>query len=361
MDQKALLPDLPAMTSIAAAYSIRLRPLIEHLRKLGHPVEPELRRVGLPEAVLESDYLPISSYRLWEFKRSLSLRTGNFALVAQAEEETSLDNLLIASELLQSPNLGALLENLRRLLAYDAPNGEFWIEPLGDELQLRTRFKPHLLPHANVFCDLTKLVWLRRIVRLADPAFTPREVLVCGPSIGPLPQQLEPLGWHDLRFNQGVNGFSIPRSMLSLPILAADGGNRAPGPTRVHDLIALQRPESFSGVVRWVIDAYQPKQWLTCAQAAAAISVSPRTLQLRLEEERLSYRQIIDDCRIRQAKTRLLSTSMTMDEISDELGYSCKSAFLRAFRRWTGVNPTEYRREQLHRTTAARSSGLRLN
>lgn len=349
------------MNSIAAAYSIRLRPLIEHLQKLGHPVETELRRVGLPETVLEFDYLPISSCRLWDLKQSLSLRTGNLALVAQAEEETSLDNLLIASELLQSPNLGALLENLRRLLAYDAPNGEFWIEPLGDDLQLRTRFKPHLLPHTNVFCDLTKLVWLRRMVRLVDPAFTPREVLVCGPSIGTLPQQLEPLGWHDLRFNQGVNGFSIPRSMLSLPILAADSANRDPGPTRVHDLIALQRPELFSGVVRWVIDAYQPAQWLTCAQAAEVISVSPRTLQLRLEEERLSYRQIVDDCRIRQAKTRLLSTSMTMEEISDELGYSCKSAFLRAFRRWTGVNPTEYRREQSLRIAATRPSGLRLS
>lgn len=342
---------------IAAAYSIRLRPLIDHLRRLGHPVEPELRRVGLPEAVLESDYLPISSYRLWELKQSLSLRTGNLALVAQAEEETDLGNLLIGSELLRSPNLGALLENLRRLLAYDAPNGEFWIESLDDEVRLRSRFKPHLLTQTNVFCDLTKLVWLRRMVRLADPAFTPREALVCGPSIGTLPEQLAALGWHNLRFNQGVNGFSIPRDMLSLPILPADAGNPDSAPARAHDLTALQRPESFSGVVRWVINAYQPKQWLTCAQAAEAISVSPRTLQLRLEEERISYRQLVEDCRIRQAKTRLLSTSMTMEDISNEQGYSCKSAFLRAFQRWTGVSPNEYRREQLRRITAARSSG----
>jgi len=77
---------------------------------------------------------------------------------------------------------------------------------------------------------------------------------------------------------------------------------------------------------------------------AAAIGVSVRTLQRRLGEAGVDYRALVDDIRHELALRYLKDRQHTLSDVAYLLGYSEISAFSRAFRRWTGSTPSDYRR-----------------
>lgn len=76
---------------------------------------------------------------------------------------------------------------------------------------------------------------------------------------------------------------------------------------------------------------------------ARSILMGPRTLQRRLTDRGTSFRQILDDLRRELAMKYLLDRRKNVADISFMLGFSESSAFVRAFRRWTGKSPLEFR------------------
>lgn len=80
------------------------------------------------------------------------------------------------------------------------------------------------------------------------------------------------------------------------------------------------------------------------AATAAALQMTPRTLNRRLEDEGSSFRAIKDALRRDLALARITKTSQPVAGIAAELGFSDPSAFFRAFVGWTGVSPSAYRR-----------------
>jgi AraC-like DNA-binding protein len=108
---------------------------------------------------------------------------------------------------------------------------------------------------------------------------------------------------------------------------------------------------------------------------ATALSIHPRTLRRRLEAEHATYRQIVNDVRMRLAVEYLRHTRMTNEEIAARLGYGDTANFRHAFSRWTGQSPSRFRSaaqvadassalSQIHRQSgpiapfSARSRGL---
>lgn len=77
---------------------------------------------------------------------------------------------------------------------------------------------------------------------------------------------------------------------------------------------------------------------------ASSLGLSPRTLARRLDAQGMSYRELRDEARRRLAVKHLLE-GVSIDEIAIRLGFSEGSSFHRAFKRWTGLTPSEYRRQ----------------
>ena len=71
------------------------------------------------------------------------------------------------------------------------------------------------------------------------------------------------------------------------------------------------------------------------------------TLRRRVSEEGASYQQIKDQLRRDLAIGYLSHSDRSVMDIALELGFSERSAFHRAFRKWTGASPGEFRRELL--------------
>lgn len=79
-------------------------------------------------------------------------------------------------------------------------------------------------------------------------------------------------------------------------------------------------------------------------EAAGVLGMSSRTLRRRLGEQAISYRELVGRARIREAFRMLESGQASAVEVSRQLCYSDPANFTHAFRKWTGVPPSEYAR-----------------
>ena len=77
---------------------------------------------------------------------------------------------------------------------------------------------------------------------------------------------------------------------------------------------------------------------------AAELNMTAVTLRRRLREEGASYQEIKDQLRRDLAISYLSHSRRSVVDIALELGFSERSAFHRAFRKWTGASPGEFRR-----------------
>lgn len=80
-------------------------------------------------------------------------------------------------------------------------------------------------------------------------------------------------------------------------------------------------------------------------QIAGILGMSNRTLTRRLSENKLTFRDLIQKTQMDVASHLLKSTDQTVAEIGFETGFSEQSAFNRAFKRWTGKSPNEFRKD----------------
>ena len=83
---------------------------------------------------------------------------------------------------------------------------------------------------------------------------------------------------------------------------------------------------------------------------AQALRTSPRTLQRHLRDAGLTYAHVVAQARFDRARRMLGESTHKIGDIARALGYSDPAHFTRAFLRWTGVTPRDFR-ERPHLTT----------
>ena len=85
----------------------------------------------------------------------------------------------------------------------------------------------------------------------------------------------------------------------------------------------------------------------TIDKVAGLLHSSPRSLQRQLGKEGVTYAELVSRCRFREAQRLLTESEDAVQEIAARLGYADPSSFGRAFVRWAGTSPRQYRRQQL--------------
>jgi AraC-like DNA-binding protein len=101
---------------------------------------------------------------------------------------------------------------------------------------------------------------------------------------------------------------------------------------------------SLTARVRRLLRQFLPGTVPDFEELAAEMSMTPATMRRRLNEEGESYQSIKDQLRRDLAISYLSHSNRSVMDIALELGFSERSAFHRAFRKWTGASPAEFRR-----------------
>ncbi len=150
-----------------------------------------------------------------------------------------------------------------------------------------------------------------------------------------------------VRFAAGSTAMILSASDAARPMLGADEALSSVVRRRLEKaLVERDRQEAgpFSGRVRRLVVEHFGGAAVTPSTVARALSVSERTLSRRLADEGTSFRSILDDVRREFACALLQDRSLSVGDIAFFLQYSEPAAFHRAFRRWTGRAPGEFRR-----------------
>ncbi len=88
-------------------------------------------------------------------------------------------------------------------------------------------------------------------------------------------------------------------------------------------------------------------QFPSLEQAASHFHMSPRTFRRRLSDEDVSFQKILDEVRQELAETYLRNPAISVNHTADLLGFHDVSNFRRAFIRWSGISPSEFKKQNL--------------
>jgi AraC-like DNA-binding protein len=144
----------------------------------------------------------------------------------------------------------------------------------------------------------------------------------------------------DTRFGCKATAIGLPLNLLGRP-LEGDIAAFAKAKNETHDI--LQNAD-FGKTLRYVLKNYIRFSHVSLYLTAEILGMTPRTLQRQLKNAGLTFQEVIDQLRYELALPLLKDKQHNLLDVALELRYSDAAHFTRAFRRWSGMSPREYRR-----------------
>jgi AraC-like DNA-binding protein len=125
-------------------------------------------------------------------------------------------------------------------------------------------------------------------------------------------------------------------------------GNAGAGDRKLLERLHSTTPaQDFAGSIRQVAGTLLREGTPQIETVAEIAGMPVRSLQRRLRAEGHSYSELVEQARYLAARDLLRDAGIKITEIALDVGYSDAAHFNRAFRRWAGTTPREFRRQQL--------------
>lgn len=301
-----------------------------------------LAQAGIAPEELAAERWPIDHItRLWRAAVHCTQDAG-FGLKAGAGVGPASFN--VVSYLLQSaPTLRAALALVQKYQRLISDGGRFqtitgpeacWV--VYHPRQGALAFSPH-----QIEAVLAAVVVFARWV--TGSALRPQRVQLSQARIGPLAGYREVFQC-PVDFEQAFSGVLLANAQLDAPLPQANAQlAQAHHQQAAARLAALSRQDGLEQTLRVWIASQLQGQAPARAQAARALGLSERTLARRMRAEGLSYSALLDGVRRDAALQAVAQTTRALSDIALALGYAEPSVFTRAFRRWTGATPGQWR------------------
>ncbi|MBL3590901.1 MAG: AraC family transcriptional regulator [gamma proteobacterium endosymbiont of Lamellibrachia anaximandri] len=151
-------------------------------------------------------------------------------------------------------------------------------------------------------------------------------------------------------FSSVSNQILFDRETFDRPLPTAN-----PDLARINDQVVIEYlerfdPQTLSARLRTLIIDALPGGTISEESIVQRLNMSLRSLQRQLKNERTSYKEILAGTRRQLAQEYLSNSERQIIEIGYMLGFSEPSNFSRAFKRWTGQSPLQFREASRERT-----------
>ena len=172
----------------------------------------------------------------------------------------------------------------------------------------------------------------------------PQAVYFAHKPLAPIHEYAKVLGTDNIHFSQPENKMVFAREIMEREIERADSGAKQVLLNEAQvQLKSLKSEASIVDDIRSQLLKQTPFKALTLVECAELMNVSASTLKRSLALEDANYKSILECVRKEQALSILKDDSVSIQEVSNRLGYSDRSAFARSFRSWMGISPLKYR------------------
>jgi len=197
------------------------------------------------------------------------------------------------------------------------------------------------LYHGDIQMELYRISSMIQLIHLATgPGWLPATVRLNIPENSAV-KACPLLADSDIHFSQVDSAFSIPRELLCLPV-QVDG----PGVINICNNIHGDLTTEIDNAIRQIINTYAVVTHIEIEEVARLTDMSVRTLQRQLKKRGLRFNDLLNQAKFEHAKQMLGDPEMSIKAAAASLGYSDPAHFPRAFRRWSGLSPTAFKKNQ---------------
>ena len=318
-----------------------LRMVLRWLEAQGEQPSPHFQRHGIDIATLNQPRERLPAAAVDALLADLRDHFQRPCLGTELAEFHRLnDTHALGITLLASDNgLQALERGLRyqQLLSTGAP---MYLEEHKGQVELI--FVPQTFEQSRDVLSTYLLAMLWRCMKMAAPAtLQPLKIAMALPQ--PDNQHFETAMGCKVAWSQGRTAMIFNKAQLLERWQMHNTEIVRSNEPMLDNLLRSLRTGDVAGQVRWqLLDALN-EQLPTEEHVAQALHMSPRTLQRRLKTENTSYGEVVQQTRMQLAQQLLASPDISATEVGLACGFSDASAFTRAFKRWTGTTPSDYR------------------
>lgn len=235
--------------------------------------------------------------------------------------------------------LGSALGSFVSLQMANSTAAAAYLHPVGEDYALGFAIYAPDLPSSHIY-DASAAVGHNMVRDLTGGAVRCAEVLLSRPAPRN-PEAYRRFFGCPVRFNEGQTCLILPGRSMAFKLPTADAGLRE---RLLGGLQQLAQQQGFAARVRHAIRPLLLAGDASHRRVAAHLNLHPRTMGRRLEQENMTFEQVKDEVRLAVSRDLLARTEMAVSDVASAMGYATPSAFVRAFRRWTGSSPSAWRR-----------------
>ncbi len=241
---------------------------------------------------------------------------------------------------------GSLMDGLQRQARYYhlmSTLAQMRVEPIGAMTQVHFECNAPVPEYAHHMILASTLKLCRRA---GDDQFAPERAAFRGDD--PPPADFARFrAWFrcPIEFGQDIDALFFDTAKLERPLPASNPIMVAAGEKLLQRQLRAVDDDSLTGKVRELVLCDLPAGSVSAESVAARLNRSVSSLQRHLRAEDTTFREVVESCRQELARDYLQETDQPLSEIAFLLGYADQSGFTRAFSRWEGRSPGEFRRQ----------------
>ena len=333
------------------------RVLARQLQEHGVPVAAVLKHARLPAGFFQQDKILASTGEFFALWRAIAETSGDPAIGLKLGGDERLEGG--APQTIAALYSESFLDAVQRMARYKkltCPE-EIRLHSARDECAVEFVFLLAAQMEPPVLVDLC-LAWVLNIGRRgAGVPITPLRLEMTRRA-GPRALGGTPIGGRG-EFPAARNALVLRPADLERPFVTHQPELLAMlGPPLEAELNARQSRRNLGDEVKTALKRLLSGRRASIGDVARALGLSSRTLQRRLTQSGATFQQLLQEARRDLARHYLAQSTLELNETAYLLGFDDANSFFRAFHRWEGTSPRQWRNHHRAATVKARAPAM---